>query len=55
MYKNNTSFWNRFLLLLAFIICTCMSALLLFITVFFFFKVNITLKGLSGKIVSRGS
>ena len=54
MYKNNTSFWNRFLLLLAFIICTCMSALLLFITVFFF-KVNITLKGLSGKIVSHGS
>ena len=53
MYKNSTSFWNRFLLLLAFIICTCMSALLLFITVFF--KVNMTLKGLSGNIVSHGS
>ena len=35
MYKNHSSFWNRFLLLLAFIICTCLSALLLFITSFF--------------------
>ena len=38
MYKNHGSFWNRFLLLLAFIICTCLSALLLFITGFFLGK-----------------
>ena len=34
MYKNHSSFWSRFLLLLAFIIRICLSALLLFITGF---------------------
>ena len=34
MYKNHSTFWSRFLLLLAFIIRICLSALLLFITGF---------------------
>ena len=34
MYKNHSTFWSRFLLLLAFIIRICLSALLLFITDF---------------------
>ena len=34
MYKNHSTFWSRFLLLLAFIIRICLSALLLFVTGF---------------------
>ena len=53
MYKNHSSFWNRFFSVTRFIICTYLSALLLFIT--WFFQVNLSVNGLSGKNGFHGS
>ena len=51
--KTTVTFGIDFCLLLAFIICTCLSVLLLFISGFFY--VNISVSGLSGKISLHGS
>ena len=51
--KTTVTFGIDFFLLLAFIICTCLSVLLLFISGFFY--VNISVSGLSGKISLHGS
>ena len=52
MYKNHNSFYNRFFLLLAFIMHLHGGT---FVIYYIFFKVNISVNGLSGKIGFHGS